>query len=266
MNSQEMTENNNLICGVMMPISSIGGCPESHWKKVRKIVFKAIENAGFNPQLVSDGENVEVILKRIIHNLYYNSIVVCDISAHNPNVLFELGIRMAFGKPVIIIKDEMTIINFDINPFEYLEYDRDLNSSSIKAFVKKLSDKITGTYNSYTTDPEYQNFIDHFGKPGSTKFAVTEIPIQESSFDESKFLKSILIDAHLSKMRENILKFVVPTYKMNEFNNIERAIKSKDGVVDVTPSEGTNRVSFNVTISDDADRNDIAAFISGLLK
>jgi len=266
MNSKEMAENSDLICGVMMPISSIGGQPESHWKKVQKMVFKAIENARFKPQLVSDGSNVEVILKRIIHNLYYNPIVVCDISAHNPNVLFELGIRMAFSKPVIIIKDEMTEINFNINSIEYLQYDRDLNSSSIKAFTKKLSGKIISTYKSYIEDPEYQNFIDCFGKPGLTKFTVADVPIQESYFDESKFLKSVIIDAHLNKVRENVLKFVVPSYKMDEFNNIERAIKSKDGVVDVTPGESTNRVTLNVTISDDADRSDIGAFISGLLK
>jgi len=39
--------------------------------------------------------------------------IVCDISGRNPNVMFELGLRLAFDKPAIIIKDEITPYSFD---------------------------------------------------------------------------------------------------------------------------------------------------------
>ncbi len=53
-------------------------------------------------------------------------IVVCDISARNANVMFELGMRLAFDKPTVIIKDERTPYSFDISSIEHLDYPSDL--------------------------------------------------------------------------------------------------------------------------------------------
>ena len=114
------------ICGVVMPISEIDGCSESHWADVRGIIDQAVEQAGFVPNLVSEADDVGIIHKRIIQNLYDNPIVVCDVSGKNPNVMFELGIRLAFDKPTIIIKDDKTSYSFDTSSIEHIEYPRDL--------------------------------------------------------------------------------------------------------------------------------------------
>ncbi|EKF9229547.1 hypothetical protein O1B71_001874, partial [Vibrio cholerae] len=98
-----MDENNVLTCGIIMPISGIDGCTESHWSDVLEILNDAIEDAGFVGNLVSHSDEVGIIHKRIIQNLYDNPIVVCDVSCKNPNVMFELGLRLAFDKPTIIV-------------------------------------------------------------------------------------------------------------------------------------------------------------------
>ncbi len=85
-----------------MPISASDGCQESHWQDVKGILFEAIQAAGFEANLVSDADEVGIIQKRIIQNLYANPVVVCDVSGKNPNVMFELGIRLAFDKPTSI--------------------------------------------------------------------------------------------------------------------------------------------------------------------
>ena len=54
-----------------------------------------------------------MIHKTIVQNLYLNPIVVCDVSGKNANVMFELGLRLAFDKPTIIIKDDKTDYSFD---------------------------------------------------------------------------------------------------------------------------------------------------------
>jgi len=87
-----------------MPISEIDGCSAEHWEDVLNILCEAIDEAGFKANLVSSSSDVGVIQKRIIQNLYNNPIVVCDVSGKNPNVMFELGMRLAFDKPTIIIK------------------------------------------------------------------------------------------------------------------------------------------------------------------
>jgi hypothetical protein len=57
------------VCGIVMPISEIDGCPAAHWVEVRDILEASIKQAGFEPRLVSDADEVDVIHKRIIENL-----------------------------------------------------------------------------------------------------------------------------------------------------------------------------------------------------
>ena len=125
--------------GLVMPISSIDDCPESHWEEVREIVESVVLAAGMDCKLVSDETDVGVIHKRIVQNLYENELVICDVSCRNPNVMFELGMRLAFDKPVIIIKDNVTPYSFDTSPVEHLTYRRDLRFSSIGDFKVRLS-------------------------------------------------------------------------------------------------------------------------------
>ncbi len=103
-------------CGLIMPISAIDGCTMEHWAEVKDIIIEAtrcIENYVVTTTLVSDSDDVGVIQKRIIQNIYNSDIVICDVSGKNPNVMFELGMRLAFDKPTIIIKDDCTDYSFD---------------------------------------------------------------------------------------------------------------------------------------------------------
>ncbi len=161
---QPGAENSKLVCGVVMPISTIDGCSESHWSDVMDILTETIEAAGFEPNLVSNADDVGIIQKRIIQNLYDNPIVVCDLSGKNPNVMFELGIRLAFDKPTIIIKDDKTSYSFDTSPIEHLQYPRDLRFSRIVEFKAKLADKIKATHAKVTSDNSYTTFLKHFGE------------------------------------------------------------------------------------------------------
>lgn len=112
-NDSEKTDESGvkLTCGIVMPISKIDNCSTEHWVDVLLILKDVINDAGFQPNMVSDADDSGIIQKRIIQNLYSNEIVICDVSAKNPNVMFELGIRLAFDKPTIIVKDDCTLGN-----------------------------------------------------------------------------------------------------------------------------------------------------------
>lgn len=178
-----------MICGVIMPISSIDGCNESHWADVSEIISEAIEDAGFESNIVSNADDVGIIHKRIIQNLYDNPIVVCDVSGKNPNVMFELGIRLAFDKPTIIIKDDRTAYSFDTSAIEHLEYPRDLRFSKINEFKDKLSQKLRATYEKSTTDVNYTTFLKHFGEFTVAKIEKKEVSGQEFIIDELKSIR-----------------------------------------------------------------------------
>lgn len=178
-----------LQCGIVMPISAIDGCTEAHWADVLEIITEAIDDAGFDGELVSNADDVGIIHKRIIQNLYENPIVVCDVSGKNPNVMFELGMRLAFDKPTIIVKDDKTSYSFDTSAIEHLEYPRDLRFSKIVEFKKKLSDKLKATYKKSTEDPSYTTFLKHFGEFKVAKIDQKEVSGQEFIIEELKNMR-----------------------------------------------------------------------------
>jgi hypothetical protein len=63
-----------------MPISLIDGCSASHWEAVFSIIKEALSETEFSVELVSDSDEIGVIQKRIVQNIYDNEIVVCDVS------------------------------------------------------------------------------------------------------------------------------------------------------------------------------------------
>lgn len=167
------------VCGIVMPISAIDDCSVVHWEDVKKILCDAITAAGYVPNLVSDANDSGIIQKRIVRNLYDNEIVICDVSCKNPNVMFELGMRLAFDKPTIIVIDDKTDYSFDTAPIEHLRYPRNLAYFDIVRFKQSLKDKILGTIQA-AKEPGYTTFLKNFGE-----FKIANIEHKQGSIDEA---------------------------------------------------------------------------------
>jgi hypothetical protein len=199
-----------------MPISAIDGMDEGHWADVLSIITEAVDVAGFNANLVSNSEDVGVIQKRIVQNLYENEIVVCDVSGKNPNVMFELGMRLAFDKPTIIIKDDKTSYSFDTSPIEHLNYPRDLRFAKIVDFKKRLAAKISSTLRSAKDSDSYSPFLKHFGDFKVAKIDTKEVSGQEFILEEIKALKQTIVSAlkanrpqNPSRSRDELQDFII---------------------------------------------------------
>lgn len=149
------------ICGIIMPISPTDGYSATHWAEVMQIIEMVVIDSGFKPNIVSDADDVGIIHNRIVNNLAENPIVICDVSSKNPNVMFELGLRLAFDKATLIIKDELTSYNFDTSPIEHLGYPSDLHYHKIEEFKVKLKKKLLSTYEASKT-PGYSTFLKNF--------------------------------------------------------------------------------------------------------
>ena len=199
------------ICGIVMPISAIDACSEEHWRDVRDILTEAIEDAGFSAQMVSEADDAGIIQKRIIQNLYENQIVVCDVSGKNPNVMFELGMRLAFDKPTIIIKDDKTSYSFDTAPIEHLAYPRDLRFAKIVEFKEALADKIKATHKSATENAEYTTFLKHFGTFKVVDLQTEVVPKDRILLEEIRSLRELVIATQLQS-RSTGGDAVQPTY------------------------------------------------------
>jgi len=192
-NESTVTEKTNEVtkekCGIVMPISQLDSCTEQHWLDVKNILTEAIESANFEANLVSNADDVGIIQKRIIQNIYDNPIIVCDVSGKNPNVMFELGLRLAFDKPTIIVKDDQTSYSFDTSPIEHLTYPRDLRFNKIVEFKKELSEKIRGTYKKAKEDKNFSTFLKHFGKFTVAKLETTEVSKEQFIIEELRDIR-----------------------------------------------------------------------------
>lgn len=94
--------------------------------------------------------------------------------------MFELGLRLAFDKPTIIVSDTDTNYSFDTSVIEHLMYPRDLNYYKIVDFKAKLKDKIVGTMKKAKKDSSYSPFLKSFGE-----FKVASIKHKEVSINEA---------------------------------------------------------------------------------
>jgi hypothetical protein len=209
-----------LECGLVMPIAAIDGCSPEHWAQVRAFLVEAIceiDEPKFVAKLVSEEADVGMILRRIVQNVYKSEIVVCDVSGKNPNVMFELGMRMAFDKPVVIIKDDQTGYSFDTSIIEHLEYPRDLRYPVMVEFKRRLKAKIEATVQSSRKDG-YQGFLKNFGT-----FTVAHLAEKQGSIEEV-LLQNM---AELQKSVAAIQRSVPPAQREPTLNS--NIVRSADG-------------------------------------
>jgi len=164
-------------CGIIMPIAGNEIYEAGHWQRVKTMLNEAIEDAGFTPKMVSDADEVSVIHGSIVQNIYDNPIVVCDVSSRNPNVMFELGMRLAFDKPTIIVKDRDTDYSFDTQVIEHIAYGADLRYDDVRDFQAKLSAKIKATVAKKQEDANYSPFLRHFQHLVPQKLSSKEVTI-----------------------------------------------------------------------------------------
>ena len=72
---------------------------------------------------------------------------VCDLSNQNPNVLYELGLRQAYDKPVVLIQDDRTKKIFDVSGINTIEYRSERLYENVEEDRKKLQEAIEATKN-----------------------------------------------------------------------------------------------------------------------
>jgi len=179
------------VCGVVRPIAGIEGYPEGHWLEVHQIIAEAADGAGYDARLVSDDEAIGVILGRIVSNLHDQPIVVVDVSGLNPNVFFELGMRLTFDKPTVVIKDDATRYPFDASPIEYIPYPSDLRHSPLMTFKAKLQNAIRKTAEA-GANPDNKSFLKHFGSVQAGKLGESQTLSTSLVLEEIRSLKGLI--------------------------------------------------------------------------
>jgi hypothetical protein len=101
--------------------------------------------AGYQAIRADEVKATNLIHLDILKKLIEAPIAICDLSSRNPNVLFELGIRQAFDKPVVLIQEFGTPRIFDITPLRYLEYSKEMKYHEVLKSQDELKEAILAT-------------------------------------------------------------------------------------------------------------------------
>jgi hypothetical protein len=107
----------------------------------------------------------DVIQSTIINDLIEADLVIADLTEHNPNVMFELGVRIAHDKPVVIMKAEGTGPLFDIdNMLRVFEYSPNLWRTTVEKDMPNLREFIKGAWENRQSNRSYINILRGKGK------------------------------------------------------------------------------------------------------
>ncbi len=150
-----------LKCFVIMPFKErTDKYSEGFFDEVlRNLIAPAGRKAGFTFK-TANRQGTEVIHSTIVNDLLDADLVVADLTEHNPNVLFELGMRMANDKPVALIRAKGTGPVFDVdNMLRVLDYDSNLWPSTVERDLPKLTGHINATWKNRDSQETYLKIL-----------------------------------------------------------------------------------------------------------
>ncbi len=122
---------------------------------LRSLITPAAKSSQFTVK-TANRQGRDLIQSTIINDLIEADLVIADLTEHNPNVMFELGVRMAEDKPVVLIKAQGTGPLFDVdNMLRVFEYSPNLWQTTIEKDMPGLREFIKGTWDNRASEKSY---------------------------------------------------------------------------------------------------------------
>lgn len=157
----EAKDDSGPLCFVVMPFSEKD---ESYSKGffdevLKNLIVPAGKESGFRVE-TANRKGSDIIQATIINNLLNADLVLTDLTTHNPNVLFELGMRIAKDKPVVLIRSIGTSAIFDVdNMLRVFEYNPNLWTSTINDDREGLTEHIKAAWERRDSDATYMKIL-----------------------------------------------------------------------------------------------------------
>jgi hypothetical protein len=157
----EPQKGTGLVAFVIMPfVERDGAHPAGFFQEVlRSVITPAAMEAGFTVK-TANRQGSDLIQSTIVNDLLEADLVIADLTEHNPNVLFELGIRMAQDKPIALIKATGTGRIFDVdNMLRVHEYNSNLWKTTLEKDVPALTEHLRGAWEKRESDQTYMKIL-----------------------------------------------------------------------------------------------------------
>ena len=187
-------------CFVIMPISDVDGYPVGHFGEVYKqLIEPAVVAAGYVCSLATSTNAAHMIQLDVVTKVATADLCICDLSNNNPNVLFEYGIRQAFDKPTVLIKDDKTRRIFDLSGFRDIEYDHTLRIANTLGSREEITIAIRDTVDGSNDSDQVFSLVKLM------KLTKAALPTGEVSKDDARF-------ALLEKKIDSIVSILNPRH------------------------------------------------------
>ena len=155
---------------IIMPFSEKGTPPRAEGffvEVLNSLIKPACNTADFGVQ-TAHSHGSDLIHHTIIRQLVEADLVIADLTDHNPNVLFELGIRIALDKPVLLIRAIGTLPIFDVDQMmRVCEYDPRLWKTTIEADIATIAEYVKGAWENRDKNPSYMGILKTGRQSGS---------------------------------------------------------------------------------------------------
>lgn len=126
---------------------------------LRSVITPAAKASQFTVK-TANRQGSDLIQSTIINDLMDADLVIADLTEHNPNVMFELGMRMAEDKPVVLIKAQGTGPLFDVdNMLRVFEYNPNLWQTTVEKDMPNLRDFIKGAWDNRASEKSYMKIL-----------------------------------------------------------------------------------------------------------
>ncbi|NML63636.1 hypothetical protein HHL22_00275 [Hymenobacter sp. RP-2-7] len=243
---QSITGNETKECFIIMPISDPDGYEVGHFARVyNDIIEPACVKAGYYATRADQVKETNLIHVDILKRLLDAPMAICDLSSRNPNVLFELGIRQAFDKPVVLIQEKNTPRIFDISPLRAIDYKPELKYREVLTDQDVIAEAIIATANIKPESGSINSLIQ--------LLSLSAAKLSHLNPAETENAQMQLLREEVSQMKNLINKFVsqkvlsasellissneIYTSLVNEYLNIEQSYLSKNvSVVEIRNS------------------------------
>ena len=145
----------------------------------RQLIRPALDAAGFSGGTTGEFIQQGNIRTDMFEQLLIADLVIADISIHNANAFYELGIRHAFrDKRTFLIKSEGKKgkeVPFDLKTDRYMPYDAANPAASVETLVSALN----ATWDSQKQDSPVFQLLPGLEPADPTKFLVVPLDLRE---------------------------------------------------------------------------------------
>jgi hypothetical protein len=150
------------VCFVIMPFveHDEDRYPTGFFEEVLESLFTpAITRAGLQVR-TAQRKGSDLIHSTIIRELLSADLVLADLTEHNPNVLFELGMRIAENKPVVLVRATGTGRIFDVDHvLRFQEYSPNLWPSTVANDLPLLQAHVKAGWDNRDSADTYRNIL-----------------------------------------------------------------------------------------------------------